>query len=84
LRTVAFSSLSQLGDEDAQAEAKDIRFLAQAIKDLASADKISVDRELRIRQETAKQAAEKAGEVARRGGLSKDAVQELRREILGV
>jgi len=84
LRTVAFSSLSQLGEEDAGAEAKDIRFLAQAIKDLASADKISAERELRLRQEVAKQAAEKAGEVARRGGLSKDAVQELRREILGV
>jgi len=84
LRTVAFSSLSELGDDEHAADAKDIRFLAQAIKDLASADKISAERELRIRQEVARQAADKAGEVAKRGGLSKDAVQELRREILGV
>jgi len=84
LRTVAFNTLSQLGEGEAEAEAKDIKSLAQAIKDLATADKTSAERELRIRREVAEQAAEKAGEVARRGGLSKDAVQEMRREILGV
>lgn len=67
LRTVAFSSLSQLGDEDAQAEAKDIRFLAQAIKDLASADKISAERELRIRKETAEKAAQKMEAAEKKG-----------------
>jgi hypothetical protein len=84
LRTVAFNTLSQLGEGEAEAQAKDIKSLAQAIKDLATADKTSAERELRIRREVAEQAAEKAGEVARRGGLSRDAVQEMRREILGV
>jgi hypothetical protein len=84
LRTVAFQQLASAGDEGAQIDTKDIMFLAGAIKDLANADKVSLDRELRIRTEVAKKAAEKAAEVAKRGGLSKDMVDNLRRELLGI
>lgn len=84
LRTVAFQQLSLAGDEGAKITTKDIMFLAGAIKDLANADKVSIERELRVRQEVARKAAAKAAEVAKRGGLSRDVVDDLRREILGV
>ncbi|WP_051617137.1 DUF3486 family protein [Desulfonatronovibrio hydrogenovorans] len=84
LRTVAFSTMGQMGENEKEADPKDISYLARTIKDLASADKISADRELRIRQETASRAADKAVKVAKKGGLSSEAVQEIRKEILGV
>jgi len=84
LRTVAFQQLANAGDEDAEISTKDIMFLAGAIKDLASADKVSMERELRIRSEMAKKAADKATEIAKRGGLSAEMVNDLRRELLGI
>lgn len=84
LRTVAWQALGDMGDDEAGAKPAEIMLLARAMKDLASADKLSAERELRLRQEVAKKAAAKATEVAKRGGLSTEAVQEIRREILGV
>ena len=84
LRTVAFQQLSVAGDEGAEISTKDVMFLAGAIKDLANADKVSLERELRVRQEVAKQAAQKAAEVSRKGGMSREFQDELKREILGV
>lgn len=84
LRTVAFQQLAAAGDEGAQIKTKEISMLAGAMRDLASADKITMDRELRIRQEVAKQAADVADKAAKRHGLTGDAAAEIRREILGV
>jgi hypothetical protein len=84
LRTVAFSSLSQLGDGEDEAEAKEIHFLARAIKDLASADKISADRELQIRKDVVKQAAQVAGDTAKKKGITPETADTIRREILGI
>jgi hypothetical protein len=84
LRTVAFHQLASAGDEGAEVSTKEVRMLAAALRDLNTADKVAMERELKIRQEVAKQAADKAAEVAKRGGLSKDVVDELRRELLGI
>ncbi|MEX0745307.1 MAG: DUF3486 family protein [Phycisphaeraceae bacterium] len=84
LRTVAFQQLASAGDEGAEITTKEVAMLAGAMRDLNTADKLGLERELRVRQEVAKQAAEKATEVAKRGGMSKEAVADLRREILGV
>lgn len=84
LRTVAFQQLATAGDDGAEVSTKDVMFLAGAIKDLANADKVSMERELKIRSEVAKQAAEKATEVAKRGGMSKEMVNNLRSELLGI
>lgn len=80
LRTTAFQTL---GDMDA-ATPGDVMFLAKALKDLASADKMTAERIIKVRQEMAKEAADKATAVAKAKGLSKETVEELRREILGV
>lgn len=66
---------------------RDMTFLAGAIKSIASADKISADREAAIRDRAIK--AERAKQVAalasaeKKGAINKDAAQEARR-ILGL
>ena len=84
LRTVAFQQLAGAGDEGAEISTKEVAMLAGALRDLNTADKVAMDRELRIRQEVARQAADKATEVAKRGGLSAEMVNDLRRELLGI
>ncbi len=80
LRTVAFQSI---GEMDA-ATPMDMMFLARALKELASADKLTAERILKVRQESIREAADKAASVAKAKGLSADTVAELRKEILGV
>lgn len=80
LRTVAFQSIGDL--ESATPE--DIMLLAKALKDMAGTDKLTTERILKVQQETTKAAAEKAATFAKSRGLSKDTVEQLRREILGV
>ena len=84
LRTVAFQVLSALGDNDAEVKPNEIMLLARAIKDLASADKTSTDRELRVRREVAQKAAQQAVSAARKGGLSSEQAEDIRREILRI
>lgn len=80
LRTTAFVTL---GDLDAGSP-QDVMFLAKALKDLASADKLTADRILLVRREAAKEAAEKVSSVGKAKGLSAETVDALRKEILGV
>lgn len=88
LRTVAFQTIGQMGaDEEGgglENAPESIMLLSRAMKDLASADKLSADRELKIRQETAKAAAGAAEEVAQQQGLSPDATRRIKSKILGV
>lgn len=80
LRTTAFQTL---GDIEAGSP-QDVMFLAKALKDLASADKLTADRILLVRREAAKDAAEKVSSVGKAKGLSAETVEALRKEILGV
>lgn len=80
LRTAAFQTM---GDMEAAAP-MDLMLLAKALKDLAGADKLTAERILKVRTEAAKEAAEKVAAVGKAKGLSKETVEELRREILGV
>lgn len=80
LRTTAFQTIGDLDEADPQS----LMFLAKALKDLASTDKLTADRILMVRREMAREAAEKVGAVGRAKGLSAETVAELRKEILGV
>lgn len=83
LRTVAFQVLSEIGGSGgAEATPNEIMLLARAIKDLASADKTSTDRELRVRREVAQKAADKAADTAKLAGVSPETIQHIRRNIL--
>jgi hypothetical protein len=84
LRTVAFQQLAAMGDDAAAVGSMDIMMIARAIKDLESAEKISADREIKIREQVAKEAAKVVDEAAKEGGLSADRAAELRRKVLGL
>ncbi len=72
--------------EDVQISARDAESLANALRSGASAAKINAERVLKIRQETAKGAADAAVKTLKKTapGLSKDTVAEIRRAVLGV
>lgn len=74
--------------DDVTLSAQDAMFLGRALKDLASASKLDQDREIRLRDEIARQervkAAEKAENVARSNGMDASQVAFLRAQILGV
>ena len=59
LRTVAWQQIGTM-DTDAGVDSSEIMVLARALKDLASADKLAMERELRIRKEVALLAADAA------------------------
>lgn len=80
LRTTAFQTM---GDID-EATPQDIMFLGKALKDLASADKLTADRIMVVRREAAKEAAAVAVKEAKGAGLSDEAADLIRKKILGV
>jgi len=84
LKTVAFQTLADLGDDEAKAKPADIMLLAKAIKDLESSGKLSLEREIRVRQETTRQALAAAEKVARGAGLTAETIEKFRAGILGV
>lgn len=83
LRLVAFKSIGDLE----QASPEDLMFLGKAMKDIAGADKLIVDREINVRKLVAAEAAKVAGEVAttaKKAGLSDETVELIKQKILGV
>lgn len=65
-------------------DAEEAMFVARSIQSLSSAAKGEVDRELKVRAEVAREAAAAAAKVAKDQGLTKDTVDLITREILGV
>tara|TARA_R110001583_G_scaffold195522_3_gene375203 strand:- start:41492 stop:42031 length:540 start_codon:yes stop_codon:yes gene_type:complete len=84
LRSVAFQTLGSIGDREEGADSQEVMFLAKAMKDLASADVLTTQRILKIREETAKKAAVEAVKTAKAQGLSDEAAELIRQKILGV
>jgi len=84
LKTVAFQQLANSDGDKPAVTTKEVAMLAGAFRDLQAGDKMSLERQLKIRQEVARAAAEKAVEISRKGGMSKAVQDEIRREILGV
>jgi hypothetical protein len=84
LRTVAFETLGELGGRgDGEVESREVMLLARAIRDLASADKLSTDRELKIRQELVRELDAKVDDEAKSGKRSLS-INEIRAMIIGV
>jgi len=84
LRTVAFQTIGDFDDKDGGASSQELMFIAKAIKELASADKISADRALLVRKEFAKEAAAVVEKAATSSGMTASTVAQIKREILGL
>jgi len=78
------------GDEaaDVTLSAKDAMFMATALQKLSQASKLDVDETLKIREEERKHALTAAADVAvktaRQNGLTKETVDKIKAEILGI
>lgn len=87
LHAVAFAQATQMADADPTDEKapgpREVMFLAGALKDIASAQKLNADRILKVRKETAQKAAAEVEKVARQvGGMTADTVAKLRAAVL--
>lgn len=93
LQSIVFDWLmAKTDDEAAAADMKsgDLFFLAKALKEMASAQKIDTDRELTVRKETAKEAAAAAEKAVKEAGkthgfkLPPEALQAIREQVYGI
>lgn len=89
LQTAIFDTLVPRDNGDAPAlDTQQILRLSMAVKDLISAEKISADREMRIRADARRQAQEEAASAAegaaKAKGLSADTAAFIRAQILGI
>lgn len=80
--------LNEAEGEKPDLKAGELMFLAKAIKDMASANKLSAEMEMkirdRVREETLRDAAKAVDSTAKEKGLSADTVQAIKAKILGV
>ena len=83
VKHLAFEMSSQYA-ENGIAEPKELAMLALTVQRLEAAASLSYDRERKIRKEVAQLAAETAEKVVAQAGLSKDTVDRLKAEILGI
>lgn len=88
VKIVAFDHLAAReedgGDGKSDVLPRELMFIAKAVRDAVSAGAIEVEQELKIRRETAKQAADTAEEVAKKAGLSQATIADFRKNILGI
>lgn len=70
--------------DDEPAQPKELQMLARALKDMASAQKIDVDREASILRDFAFRAADEVEKTARAEGLSAKTISQFRASILGL
>lgn len=89
LRTLSFDVTLYM--QEGTLDAKTAPAVVGMLKDLAltsmrleKAANLNVEREREIRTQAMAEAADKAEKIAKKGGLSPDAVQTIRREILGI
>ncbi|MFY1027129.1 DUF3486 family protein [Actinobacillus seminis] len=84
VKQIAFETSLKLGEQEGGIEPKQLALLSSAIQRLEQAESLSYKREQAIRKEVAQLAAETAEKVVAQAGLSKDAVDRLKAEILGI
>lgn len=83
VKTMAFE-LTLHADEKGISDPKFLNQLALISQRIEQAQSTSFERERKIRKEVAQQAAETAEKVVAQAGLSKDTVDRLKAEILGI
>ena len=84
LKTVAFQTVGSMMDDGEGVEPGDVMFLAKALKEMASADKLTAERIAKIRKEVAGEAAKVVEEATQAAGMDVDQVDFWRRKVLGV
>lgn len=81
LKTVAFQTLADMGDQEAAPTPMDLHFIGRMIKDVEQAGKIAADRELQIKRKLTELEAEAASEGAAGGGLDPATLERVRQHL---
>jgi hypothetical protein len=84
VRNLAFDTAMHMAEDEAPADPKLIKALAEAIEKLERASSENEKRTVQIRAQALQEATDKASQAARRIGLSSEAIAEFKREMLGV
>lgn len=84
VRNLAFDTAMHMAEDEKPAPPGAIKELAIAIEKLESAASKNEARDALIRKQANEAAAEKAADIAKRSGLSADAIAAFKREMLGV
>ncbi|MBX9881234.1 MAG: DUF3486 family protein [Sphingomonas sp.] len=82
--TRAIMPVASAEDDPEGIDAKELHFLARAVKDTVGAAKLDVERERAVREEERKRAAEAGADAARKGGASAETIDLVKRSILGL
>lgn len=77
-------SQEQVGAEKLDLGSKQLMELARAFKDIQAAKRLTIEGELKIRRELAKEAAEAAGAACKAEGLSAESVDRVKAQVLGI
>lgn len=84
VRGLAFDCAMGLSEGDDPVPPKMLKDLSIAVERLEKAASENVKREEEIRKQERERAADQAARIAKKGGLSADTVDTIRREILGI
>lgn len=86
LHTIAYQTLSTMGESGEEAKPAEIMLLAKAIKDMAGTTKTNLDiaKQLRTMRAELKAVAVEVEGAVRQAGLSEDTVGQIKARILGV
>lgn len=76
--------LGEDGEELIRLDPKEAMYLTTALHRLSAAEKLDAERVIVIRRETAKDAARAAKGAAKKAGLSKEAIEQIERDVLGI
>jgi len=83
LKTLAFTSLA----DTSSADAKDLHYLARAVKDLAATDQVKAQVEARLRQQAKAKAEAAVAAIEAQAGerrISPDALAAIREQVYGI
>lgn len=89
LSSVAYSQLQMMGNETPDLSGKEgvgpkhVALLAEAVKNITSAQKINAERIAKIKLDSATKAADVAVKIAKSGGMQADMIAQLRAAVIG-
>jgi hypothetical protein len=84
VRNLAFDAAMHMAEDEEPAHPGAIKELAIAIEKLENAASKNEQRDAMIRKQALEEAANKAADIAKRNGLTADAIATFKREMLGV
>ncbi|HRQ63894.1 MAG TPA: DUF3486 family protein [Xanthomonadaceae bacterium] len=86
LKLIALETMNRISDEqvanpDSKTKPMDVMLLAKAFRDLEATTKGSLERREKIERMVIEKAADKAGEVGKRAGLSQAVIDQIQQEL---